>query len=284
MQKIFILDRCVISKIKSHSRLKSDELELLKMIDTAENQVSPVQALEEGQVGWLQTEEQLQESFRKDTLAISQYFKMAKADTFFAQTEQTLPSAIGAHQSTWDTYSGFVKYVQRLLAQKVGRTLRKLIRDQMVAKATASDLQAYNPMVVCAMYCLYGNEHARAVLKPRSSPGNEDREAYNAMQDIHAITQLEIFRFVAGFRDLELHFITFDLGLRGFHHQVQPRMVTLPNGPMTIVCKPERHHLEEMPDEEWQELHSLLSGPAQRARQSAGIQLTVRLSIPKFWD
>lgn len=209
---VYCVDRNVISKIKDKS-LSSEEEALLRSIDQEGNRVSPILACFEGQIGVLQTVEQLKESIEKDTAALASFFKLALTDDMakVAHPEHML-AIVNRQKERWDANAEFVGYAQRRLYQPIAKDQLKAVQQELAQEARRLGVLIGSIFVLCALACLYQQKDAHEILKPSKKEARAENRIHNAMQDLASIGlyfTVSMF-FSAGRQKIETTYITFD--------------------------------------------------------------------------
>lgn len=212
IRHVYCVDRNVISKIKDKS-LSSEEEALLRSIDQEGNRVSPILASFEGQIGVLQTVEQLKVSIEKDTAALAGYFKLALTDDMAKVAHQEHMLAIVNRQNErWDANADFVGFAQRRLYQPIAKDQLKVVQRDLAQEARRLGVPIGSIYVLCALACLYQQQDAHEILKPSLKLGGTPNRVHNAMQDLASIGlyfTVSMF-FGAGSQKIKSTYITFD--------------------------------------------------------------------------
>lgn len=212
IRHVYCVDRNVISKIKDKS-LSSEEEALLRSIDQEGHRVSPILASFEGQVGVLQTVEQLKLSIEKDTAALAGFFKLALTDDMAKVAHQEHMRAIVNRQNErWDAYADFVGYTQRKLYQPIAKDKLKFVQRELAQEATRLGVEFSSIYFLCAIACLYQQQDAHEILKPSLKLGGTPKRVHNAMQDLASIGlyfTVSMY-FSVGPQKIESTYITFD--------------------------------------------------------------------------
>jgi hypothetical protein len=212
IRHVYCVDRNVISKIKDKT-LSSEEEALLRSIDQEGNRVSPILACFEGQIGVLQTVEQLKESIDKDTAALAGYFKLALTDDMKKLTHpEHMLAIVNRQKERWDANAEFVGYAQRRLYQPIGKSQLKVVQGELAQEATRLGVPIGSIYFLCALACLYQQKDAHEILKPSLKEERAENRIHNAMQDLASIGlyfTVSMF-FSAGRQKIESTYITFD--------------------------------------------------------------------------
>lgn len=212
IRHIYCVDRNVISKIKDKS-LSSEEEALLHSIDHEGNRVSPILACFEGQIGVLQTVEQLKESIEKDTAALAGFFKLALTDDMakVAHPEHIL-AIVNRQKERWDANAEFVGYAQRMLYQPIAKDQLKAVQQKLAQEAIRLDVPIRSIFVLCALACLYQQRDAHEILKPSKKEARAENRIHNAMQDLASIGLYFTVSMIlsADQQKIETTYITFD--------------------------------------------------------------------------
>lgn len=212
ISKVYCVDRNVISKIKDKT-LSSEEEAILRSIDQDGVRVSPILACFEGQVGVLQTVEQLKDSIEKDTAALAGFFKLALTDDMakVAHPEHLL-AIVNRQKERWDANADFVGYAQRRLYQPIAKAQLKVVQQELAQEARRLSVPIGSIYGLCALACLYQQKDAHEILKPSRKEERSENRIHNAMQDLASIGlyfTVSMY-FSAGPQKIESTYITFD--------------------------------------------------------------------------
>lgn len=289
----YLIDRCVISRIKA-SNLTSENEVLLRGIDRAENRVSPLIATFEGQSGRLQTSDELMQSILKDTEALGSYFKHAETNDMLrlVMHDGVIPWILNTQREQWDRFSEFVGIAQRLLYQDCGHTKRKTLRDELLQHARRLGVQLSSIVVLCVMACLYRQPDALKILKPSPKTGGTEASVHNALQDLIAIRRFLEIRMLIQLDtsfDADATYLTFDGWVSRFVSLAQPRPKRLTVASVSTSRVEVSLSSELFPGiskSDLEELGLLLGAKRELPGYSPkkyDTRLDIRLQIPKWW-
>lgn len=217
---LFLLDRNVVSVIKSEiaGRLQKGEkeqrmLEFLRSIDALQYAVSPLLSLIEGEHGREDDRNEKVAQLQKETEAISSFFRLARTDSIVLGKEQNAFAEVFTEslESNANARASFRKHARPLVIQPVAAAKRGAVEAQMLNIAVSSGLACTDAIVVLFIACLYGNTHARDVLKL-----SEPDKTHNVLNDIHVIPRIGFVKAVARGLPMRLkvRFLTLDEGLQ----------------------------------------------------------------------
>ena len=218
IESVHFVDRNVISQIKDQ-RLSPDDENLLRSIDHSTNRISPIIASFEGQIGVLQSVEQLKASIAKDTAALSGFFENAHTnDMALISHENHLRAIIDHQQQRWDKYAEFVGFAQRRLFQPIARDKLKSVQLELIAESNRLAVPVKSIYFFCALACLYRQEDAHEILKPSLKKGGTPKRVHNALQDLASIGLYHTLSMLLriGNQPIQTNYITFDGWVRRF--------------------------------------------------------------------
>lgn len=222
--RIYFLDRNAISVVKDNvaGRLVPIErLARLRSIDIRRNFVSPLLSIIEGQSGIKETQEQLRATLKKESAALSVFFKKARTDSehLGENEDQFVEAFSGEVEKKFNDYLDLVKLAHGLLVEP--KNNRRPIQDALLQFAKERGISPGHPVVVCCLATLYGNKNARKVLKPKlnSTDDELDRRAYNAVSDLLVLSRIQNIYAIqrpSDRKNTQIKLLTFDDGLNGF--------------------------------------------------------------------
>ncbi len=215
---VHFVDRNVISQIKDQ-KLSEENESLLRSLDRNDSRISSLIASFEGQVGVLQTADQLKESIAKDTAALSGFFEQAYTDDMAKIAHgDHLHAIVDRQQERWDAYAEFVGFAQRRLYQPIRRDKLKAVQQELIAEASRLGVPIESIYFICALACLYRQEDAHEILKPSLKKGGTPNQVHNAMQDLASIGLYHTVSMMLGLesRGIQTSYITFDQWVRRF--------------------------------------------------------------------
>jgi hypothetical protein len=218
-ETLVLLDRNVVSVIKDANAGKEQKgpkqqriLERLREIDKPQYAVSPILSLIEGERGREDSADEKATGLAKETRALADFFDFASTDSrVLADTAAAFVSVFtGMRETKTDQRAQLLARGGPLVAQKIAAAKRRDVEEMLRDIAVDLQLDHGDAMLMLLVACLYGNEHARNVIKP-TAPG----KAYNVLSDIHLIPRLELVKIQARKLPipLDVQFWTLDEGL-----------------------------------------------------------------------
>lgn len=217
-EALFLPDRNVVSLIKQAvaGRTPSDPkkqayLDSLRRLDVPEHSVSPLLSIMEGEKGYEDSVSEKEACLEKETAAVGQFFKVASTDSVHLLSLKSMAAQLfaGPRGNQWQERAAFLLKAAPLVAHKVTARKRKAVDDGLVQLALAAGLSTNDPIVVFFLACLYGNDAARKVIKPKN-PG-----VHNVLTDIHIISRVGMVKAAARQLPipLKVRLLTHDEGL-----------------------------------------------------------------------
>lgn len=222
--RIYLLDRNAVSVVKDSvagNRVPINRLAKLRSIDIRGNFVSPMLSIIEGQSSIKETREQLRATLKKESIALSAFFKNARTDSeYLIENEDHFSEAFsGEVEKKFNDYLDLVKLSHQFLAEP--KSNKQLIRDEFLRFAHKRGISPGHPAIICCLATLYGNKDARKVLKPKLNGTDDEinRRSYNAASDLLVLSRMQNIHAIQSPRDrknTKIKLLTFDDGLNGF--------------------------------------------------------------------
>lgn len=253
-EALFLPDRNVVSLIKQAvaGRVPSDPkkqayLAWLHRLDVPEHSVSPLLSIMEGEKGYEDSVSEKEACLEKETAAVGQFFKLASTDSVHLLSLKNMAAQLfaGPRENPWQERAVFLVKAAPLVAHKVAARKRKAVDDDLTQLALAAGLCPNDPIVVFFLACLYGNDAARKVIKPKN-PG-----VHNVLTDIHIVFRVGMVKAAAQQLPipLKVRLLTRDDGLFEMLNQMrisQPQFNVAGGLQMDIHYAPEL--FPELPD------------------------------------
>ena len=236
-RRIILLDRNAVS-IAKKGRLKNSELysmqrdrqeeyNCLLKLDRPANIISPIFSICEGESGYKESGFKVLETLKKETAAISDFFRKAKSDSNVllnnsAQFTEIFSDPI---ELLWDSYKQFLSKVHSIICRAQPKKDRKHHESKIISLARDYEINPCHPIVVCCLAALYGNNVAKRILKfnPNKSiyHKTKDRQIYNALSDLLSISRTQHIQALANKKrqskkSINVTFFTLDKNLKEF--------------------------------------------------------------------
>lgn len=159
----------------------------LKFLDAPTQSINPICCALEGGQKRTPTLQEFEEEYLRAADELKFYFPKAKIihqpENDFKSTYQIVSNLQNRQSKEID----FLCSVSGLIAEKVPKEKISKISDKILSDAESRKLKS--PVVlIAALSCLYGSDHARKLIKPSKSYNEGD--AYNALADIHSLEML----------------------------------------------------------------------------------------------
>lgn len=251
MNKHYLLDRSVVSAVENRpiytvgARIKPGDsrpasidpgLLVARRIDLPSNFVSPLLSIIEGNQRRIPTREEVLELVRRETTAIKNFFKRARHDSDYLKENiiDVVMIALGETAREMDTYRAATKDLRHLLANPNGEDRARRLRDQIFELAADHGISETNPLILCGIASVYGNIHARLVLKPSEIDNKEDD--YNVIMDLSKIKLMLNMSDPTDASHPQFRLATADKGLNIFSHAFRAtRVETRRSGDQAVV-------------------------------------------------
>lgn len=270
--RLVLLDRNAVNAIKrcnSGEFVENYQRSQLASLDRSRNTISPILSIMEGQSGRKESEEEIKLTLKKETAAVGRFFKRARTDTnLFLSDEQVdnFSETFGNNiESSWDSYTAFIKLVFPLLYQAVSPAKTADIENQLFELAAKNCIQVSHPVLIVSLATLYGHEGARKTLKAKKEYETQDtldRAAYNVVCDVMSISRIgSIKAAMSKSKQVgdRIRFFTFDKGLFSFISSVTINWgESLEDGGAKINCSYSRNLFPNLDDENYIRITKIL--------------------------
>ena len=217
-ETLFLLDRNAVSLIKDAvagreplNAKKQANLATLRALDVPQHGITALLSIMEGARGAADSVEEKIECLVEETNAIAYFFLLASTDAVYLRvlSDSVAQLFTSSRESQWDEREHFLVEAASLVVHKVAVSKRRGVENKLVQLALEIGLAANDVIVMLFLACLYGNDAARKVIKPKKP------NAYNVLSDVHAISRVGMVKAAAKFlpRPIKVRFHTFDEGL-----------------------------------------------------------------------
>lgn len=242
----YFLDRNAIGTIEAILRGKAlnDEewrtrKKRLKAIDKKKNFVAALLSSVEGANSFNETPENKETTMLKEANLVKSFFKLAqkdaKANTNLANAMSQL--SLGKHEHGFKNYIEFYKESSPILSQTISSKKYSEKEKEIISIAKKHNVSTVHPVFLCALSVMYGNEHAREVLKFKQNPTNEN--AYNALSDILLISRIPNLAYIlrtGNFKECKIKLVTFDKNLKKIYDYFIFKTVKVSENDMNSVA------------------------------------------------
>ena len=133
---------------------------------------------------------------------------------------RSIPTKI---EEDWDDCYNFLQEAILQLKFKANEKEALEIRNRLKDIASNYHIKFSDPIFICVLSCLYGGEHANAILKPekQKTKDNIKNATYNSLNDLNVIHRLIFIRRRAMNLGCKyVMFLTLDKGLDNFMSKV----------------------------------------------------------------
>ncbi len=195
---VYFLDRNVISIIKDENigkaiddPNKKDILSHLYKIDSIDSIITPMFSLFEGQHGRMEYVNEVSDTIVKELKVLKNFFKKAEVDNSFISNARLFEQAkvsVEYRKNIEDKIS-FLEEINDYLYQPLssGEKPNAIEKILCVQKEKYGDcFDKLNPVVVASLYCVYGNNICKKILKPKKEV--DKTSYYNAVMDFQHFT------------------------------------------------------------------------------------------------
>ncbi len=196
---IYFLDRNIISIIKEadsqkeiNDEYKKDILRRLKSLDCKSNIFTAFFSLFEGQHGRIECLSEVSETAEKEVKVLESFFQLATIDRLFVEELRKLyceAKDSNEYKVNIENKINFLKDVNQYLYQPLKDKDKYDARDKIIEiqkNKYSKYLDKFNPVVLSALYCLYGNDICKKILKPKKDVNKTNY--YNAVMDFQHFT------------------------------------------------------------------------------------------------
>lgn len=231
MKIIHLLDRNLVIEIRDYqppppvplqkgapppAPVRNPTIAKARALDKKNRTVSALLSIMEGDQAKALTGSDLQAILTRETAALKRFYRVAETDEPYLRThniDACLALATEAQRES-DTYVCATAQLQTLLATQNGKQATKGPLDDVIATARQHDLVLSNPLILCAIACVYGSDVARGVLKPQLTPTHDT--SFNAVMDLSKIKLVNYLRHLGNMGANQLTFETMDKALQRF--------------------------------------------------------------------
>ena len=230
---VIILVRYVIYLIKEVNSRKSitdinklDMLQQLKNLDSAQNKISPIFSIIEGQKGREENFQEKRETAEIETEELKKFFKNAVIDTYPVNNIGNLYASLDVDRSYLNTKVAIGRFLRKssdLLKNTVSKTKREEIANELIILAEECKISSHEGgkfALLLGLLCLYRDNNALKIIKFKKS---KKINLYNALNDIfHFINLIKIRAHLANLDgNVNVSFLTMDKALSGLFSYIK---------------------------------------------------------------
>lgn len=223
---MYFLDRCAVIEIKkvlNGEPFNDRWIALLKNLDRFPNIIFTYLAAIEGNRAL--SDLQAKQAFLvQEALAMSDFFKHTLKDSERLANNSAALTSLG-QEPMFDLYVEFYKQVNPLLINDISKNDAPKLHAQIISIADGLGINNSDLIVICSLAKLWGNPHAKKVLKFKRQP--DDGHIFGAVSDIMFLTRIhrlgELYFSKAKFAQwnrAETHIVTFDKNLRALSEEL----------------------------------------------------------------